>query len=358
MYILHEGAPYPVTEHWHRDNSEPWPAFVKMTREEADEHRWHLLRLSNVRHLTIDEETELQAVTKHFNVRNALKVLGNDAHLIHGFVGVDHLHGNHTHVPCGCVLHHVIDHHKHALLGPNHPKPHTPHFVCAGHAGYHRQHGHVALHKKLVDWVPPKPPEVVRIGEAVLYLGDLKQILPALGQVDAVVTDPHWDVGISYSRQFRQLVDLLAEHTRGPMAFGQKPEATHEFEARFPAGYKVCAQLDPFGPKNAYGKFADQTKFPLVVCRPPVDLPEVFEQTVNEWPEANAVGLPCTLPIEGLTKIIEAISKPGDTILDPWMSGSGGSTALAAIQAGRKYIGIDHFPDQFAVIRARIEAAQ
>jgi DNA modification methylase len=39
----------------------------------------------------------------------------------------------------------------------------------------------------------------VRIGDATLYLGDCLGILPTLGPVDAVVTDPPYNVGYAYS---------------------------------------------------------------------------------------------------------------------------------------------------------------
>jgi site-specific DNA-methyltransferase (adenine-specific) len=37
----------------------------------------------------------------------------------------------------------------------------------------------------------------VEIGNATLYLGDCAEILPTLGQFDAVVTDPPYGIGIS-----------------------------------------------------------------------------------------------------------------------------------------------------------------
>jgi site-specific DNA-methyltransferase (adenine-specific) len=36
------------------------------------------------------------------------------------------------------------------------------------------------------------------IGNATLYLGDCAEILPTLGRVDAVVTDPPYGVGFKY----------------------------------------------------------------------------------------------------------------------------------------------------------------
>lgn len=37
--------------------------------------------------------------------------------------------------------------------------------------------------------------EPVIIGNATLYLGDCRDILPTLGKVDAVVTDPPYGIG-------------------------------------------------------------------------------------------------------------------------------------------------------------------
>ena len=131
--IRHEGANYPVNDHWHEANSIRWPRLAAMTHAELDRERWRLLNLSNERHLTDDETAELAAVTNHFNVRNALRVLGTDAHLIHGFDGVDQLHGNLWRAPCGCEVHLVFDHHKSALLEPTEVKPHAVRFACQSH---------------------------------------------------------------------------------------------------------------------------------------------------------------------------------------------------------------------------------
>jgi hypothetical protein len=38
---------------------------------------------------------------------------------------------------------------------------------------------------------------IEKIGDATLYLGDCRDILPTLGKVDAVVTDPPYGIGIS-----------------------------------------------------------------------------------------------------------------------------------------------------------------
>src|SRR3546814_18111074 len=43
--------------------------------------------------------------------------------------------------------------------------------------------------------------DAVTIGRATLYLGDSRDILPTLGEVDAVVTDPPYGIGITKSNR-------------------------------------------------------------------------------------------------------------------------------------------------------------
>lgn len=56
--------------------------------------------------------------------------------------------------------------------------------------------------------------------------------------------------------------------------------------------------------------------------------------------------------------LVEAVSKPGDTILDPYMGS--GTTGVAALQAGRQFIGIEIEERWFnnAVKRIERELAQ
>ncbi len=53
---------------------------------------------------------------------------------------------------------------------------------------------------------------------------------------------------------------------------------------------------------------------------------------------------------------IRLFTMPGDTVLDPFVGS--GSTLLAAVQLGRRYIGIDVNPDYIDLCRQRIEDAQ
>jgi DNA modification methylase len=52
--------------------------------------------------------------------------------------------------------------------------------------------------------------------------------------------------------------------------------------------------------------------------------------------------MPKTQPLTAMTPLIQAFSKPGEIVLDPFVGS--GTTAVAAKHLGRRYIGIDIEP--------------
>jgi len=61
---------------------------------------------------------------------------------------------------------------------------------------------------------------------------------------------------------------------------------------------------------------------------------------------------PTQKPVGILKPLIEAFSRPGDTVLDPFCGS--GSTLVAARELGRAYIGIELDPDHHATAQARL----
>jgi DNA modification methylase len=74
---------------------------------------------------------------------------------------------------------------------------------------------------------------------------------------------------------------------------------------------------------------------------------------LTEAAEKN--GHPCPKPIRGWSWLVEKTSQLGETILDPFMGS--GTTGVAALQIGRKFIGIELDPEYFAIACKRIEEA-
>ena len=54
-----------------------------------------------------------------------------------------------------------------------------------------------------------------------------------------------------------------------------------------------------------------------------------------------------------MRKLISEYTKPGDTVLDPWMGS--GSTGLACMMTGRNFVGIEKNPTHYATACSRLE---
>ncbi len=66
---------------------------------------------------------------------------------------------------------------------------------------------------------------------------------------------------------------------------------------------------------------------------------------------------PCPKPIKFVRKLVDRIApSPSDTILDPFMGS--GTTGVAAIQLGHKFIGIEMNGDYLAIAKRRIAEAR
>lgn len=64
---------------------------------------------------------------------------------------------------------------------------------------------------------------------------------------------------------------------------------------------------------------------------------------------------PTVKPIELMRRLIRLVSRPGGTILDPFMGS--GTCGVAAVLEGRNYIGIEREADYFTIAKTRVENA-
>lgn len=83
---------------------------------------------------------------------------------------------------------------------------------------------------------------------------------------------------------------------------------------------------------------------------------EFMEATTDLWdipPErATRVGHPAPFPVELPMRLIHLYTYRGDAVLDPFMGS--GSTAVAAVRTGRRYVGFDTDGDYIAIAERRI----
>ena len=87
---------------------------------------------------------------------------------------------------------------------------------------------------------------------------------------------------------------------------------------------------------------------------------EFLEATTSVWSIAPAsarrIGHPAPFPVELPRRLIELYTFKDDLVLDPFMGS--GSTAVAAIESGRHYLGYETESAYLEIARARIAAAQ
>ncbi|GMR02121.1 MAG: site-specific DNA-methyltransferase [Acidimicrobiia bacterium] len=83
---------------------------------------------------------------------------------------------------------------------------------------------------------------------------------------------------------------------------------------------------------------------------------EFLEATVSIWdilPEsARRVGHPAPFPVELPRRLIELYTFEGDLVLDPFLGS--GSTAVAAVETGRRYVGYDLSAEYLEIAERRI----
>lgn len=87
---------------------------------------------------------------------------------------------------------------------------------------------------------------------------------------------------------------------------------------------------------------------------------EFLEATVSVWniapASARRIGHPAPFPVELPRRLIELYSFRDDLVLDPFMGS--GSTAVAAVESGRHFVGYETEPAYLEIARARVAAAQ
>jgi site-specific DNA-methyltransferase (adenine-specific) len=204
-------------------------------------------------------------------------------------------------------------------------------------------------------------PEPVIIGDATLYLGDCREILPTLGRVDAVVTDPPYGVGVDYESfddSQENLAALAAEwlplaietakrvvFTPGIKSLFLYPRPDHTGAIYYPAGNGAnCWGFTCWQPVLYYGKCP-------YLANGKGSRPDSF----HAFDGAEKNGHPCPKPIGQMLKLVERATLPGETVLDPFMGS--GTTGVACAKLGRKFIGIEIEPKYFDIACRRIEQA-
>lgn len=223
---------------------------------------------------------------------------------------------------------------------------------------------------RLTRRVPTLPVGITRveIGAATLYRADCFDVLPTLPQVDAAITDPPWCIGFRYRtcadapHEFHdlmtRLVPALVRVTGdGPCFVWQSSQRASEWHRYFPEGYRIIAACKHFP--------VSRRRRPLLAWDPVIfwsGRSRIHDELPRDW-HVSDLGVydgyrggnpvPCPRPLEQVRYFCDSV--PAQTILDPFMGS--GTTGVATVLAGKRFVGIERDPVYFEYACRRIAEA-
>jgi site-specific DNA-methyltransferase (adenine-specific) len=217
-------------------------------------------------------------------------------------------------------------------------------YVCAG------GEGGVILRKEV-------------IGDATLYLGDAREILPTFqGGVSAVVTDPPFGMSFRSNYRTEKHLEIANDDRADCLAWACGLQAAH-------SKYIFCRWdnlTDVPKPKSLVTwvknnwsmgdlehEHARQSEAILFYPGPSHRFPKDRPTDIVEAPRTGNANHPTEKPVMLMRAIVEWTE---GVVIDPFMGS--GSTGVAAVQAGRPFVGIEIEPKYFDIACRRIEQAQ
>mgnify|MGYP000903261652 FL=1 len=210
------------------------------------------------------------------------------------------------------------------------------------------------------------------IGNAELWLGDCRDILPTLPKVDAVVTDPPYGI-----------LNLRGEGSTLAVRKSQRQQGSGTLKGRLLNVSNVEWDIAP--PAEAFDEMRAQSRYQIFWGGNYFPLPphraalvwdkqqpwDNFSQVELAWtnlPRPAAIFRlsatrgydgkehPTEKPIALMEWCIGLLPASAISIADPFMGS--GTTGVACINLGRKFIGIEREPKYFDIACRRIEDAQ
>ncbi len=205
-----------------------------------------------------------------------------------------------------------------------------------------------------------------RIGGQRLIQGDCLKVMPLLGKVDAVVTDPPYGIGEGNAKNQTRGGLAAPKMYAGADGWDAKPaSAEHMAAIRLASKHQVIfggnyfEGLSPttcwlvWDKQNGENDFAD--------CELAwTNLPKAVRRIYWRWNGMIRKGddvreHPTQKPVGVMEWCIQHLPDTAQTILDPFMGS--GTTLVACQKLGRSGIGIELDPDYFDIACKRVDEA-
>jgi len=218
--------------------------------------------------------------------------------------------------------------------------------------------------------------QVETIGGATLYLGDCMDVLPTLGKIDAVITDPPYSAKTHKMARTNRGAGYGTSHIKFSSLTGDEFDiaidtclASADGWVVVTCDYRHSARYYDAPEFVRLGAWVKPNPMPQISA----DRPGQGFETVlilhagkvpKRWNRGGGAGVwtcqvhtnsdvPSQKPLALLSAFVSDFTLPGELIADPFMGS--GTTGVAALQQGRRFIGIEREPRYFDIACRRIE---
>lgn len=213
------------------------------------------------------------------------------------------------------------------------------------------------------------------IGRATLYLGDCREILPGLGRLKRVVTDPPYGVNLGArtgSSRYQNERYASFDDTPAYVASVCAPAieiclATAESLAMtpgnkcmwlYPRPDDVGIWYNPSSTNRGRWGFSHANAFIFYYGKDPHNIGQGMRPNSlsGACDSVADIDHPCPKPLKFMKWLVERASLAGETVVDPFMGS--GTAGVACVGLDRDFIGIELDPAYFDIACRRIEDAQ
>jgi site-specific DNA-methyltransferase (adenine-specific)/modification methylase len=216
---------------------------------------------------------------------------------------------------------------------------------------------------------------IEQFGHATLYLGDSREMLPLVGNADVVVTDPPYGVNLgeytgtsryrntsygAFSDTEEYVRETCVPVIRDCLTISKRLAMTpgHRCMWLYPKPDDVGIWYNPASTNRGRWGFSYTNAFIFFYGKDPKNVGRgmIPNSLSGACDPVGHIEHPCPKPLKFAKWLVDRASLDGDVVLDPFMGS--GTTGVAALQLGRKFIGIEIDPTYFDVACRRVEAAE
>lgn len=201
-------------------------------------------------------------------------------------------------------------------------------------------------------------------GRVRLYLADCLPILPSVGPVDAIITDPVWpnvpdgmfDIR---SSPFELLEDALSWVEAKRIAIIMRTDSDPRILTAVPGNMPFIRHQNLEYVATGYlGRVLGGMEVVYGFGRPIASAPGrrvIPGNSDRVQPTGVRIDHPCPRHPEHMAFVVKWWSDPDETVLDQFMGS--GTTGVACVRLGRRFIGIEKEPKYFDIAKRRIQEA-